>query len=124
MPIHQRLAVAPGGSGALKGSIQIVYPLVEITRLEAAVDAAGVAGCLPRAAVDYEVLGALGDLGVQVVHEHAQGGFLVPAFAGDLRPPWSPDGRGLADVGHGLPPLSLEGVEVGLLPPSLQPAGA
>ena len=42
MPIHQRLAVAPGGSGALKGSIQIVYPLVEITRLEAAVDAVGV----------------------------------------------------------------------------------
>ena len=44
-----------------------------------------VAGRLAGAAVDHEVLGTLGDLGVQVVHQHAQGGFLLPALAGELR---------------------------------------
>jgi hypothetical protein len=34
-------------------------------------------------AVDDEILWALGNLGVEVVHEHAHGGFLLPAFAGD-----------------------------------------
>ena len=44
-----------------------------------------VAGRLAGAAVDHEVLGALGDLGVEVVHEHAQGRLLLPALAGELR---------------------------------------
>jgi hypothetical protein len=35
-------------------------------------------------AVDDEVLGALGDLGVEVVVQHAQSGLLHPAFAGAL----------------------------------------
>ena len=46
-----------------------------------------VARRLAGAAVDDEVVGALGDLGVEVVHEHAQGGFLLPALAADLRAP-------------------------------------
>ena len=36
----------------------------------------------PGAAVDDEVVRALGDLGVEVVHQHAQGRFLLPAAAG------------------------------------------
>ena len=35
------------------------------------------------AAVNEEVLGALGNLFVEVVHEHAHGRFLVPALAGE-----------------------------------------
>ena len=47
------------------------------------VEARPVARGLAGAAVDDEIVGALGDLGIEVVHEHAQGGFLVPALAGD-----------------------------------------
>jgi hypothetical protein len=36
-----------------------------------------------RSAVDDEVFRALGDFLVEVVHEHAHGGFLLPAFARD-----------------------------------------
>ena len=36
-----------------------------------------------RSAVDDKIFRALGDLFVEVVHEHAHGGFLLPAFAGD-----------------------------------------
>ena len=43
------------------------------------------AGGLPRAAVDHEVLGTLGDVGVQVVHQHPHRGFLLPALARDRR---------------------------------------
>ena len=43
-----------------------------------------VARGLARAAVDDELVGVLGDVGVQVVVEHAQGGFLLPAPAGQL----------------------------------------
>src|SRR5262249_33695842 len=39
---------------------------------------------LARAAVDDEMIRILGDLGIEVVHEHAQGGFLDPALAGAL----------------------------------------
>ena len=46
--------------------------------------------CLPGtrrpagAAVDDQIVGALGHLGVEVVHQHAQRGFLRPALAGQL----------------------------------------
>ncbi len=36
----------------------------------------------PRPAVDDQVLGLLGDFGIEIVHQHAQRGFLLPAFAG------------------------------------------
>ena len=36
------------------------------------------------AAVDDEVVGILGHVGVEVVHQHAQRGFLLPALAGEL----------------------------------------
>ena len=35
----------------------------------------------PASAIDNQVLWAFGNLGVEVVHEHAKGGFLQPALA-------------------------------------------
>ncbi len=46
----------------------------------------------PGAAVDDEVVRVLGDLRVEVVHEHPERGFLLPALAGDLRPARRADG--------------------------------
>ena len=43
-----------------------------------------VARRLARPAVDDEIVGPLGDLGIEVVHEHPQRGFLLPAAARDL----------------------------------------
>ena len=40
-----------------------------------------VPGRFAAPAVDHQFLGALGHLRVQVVHQHAQGGLLLPAFA-------------------------------------------
>src|SRR5204863_7672070 len=47
-----------------------------------------------RAAVDDEGVGVLRDLGIEVVHEHPQGGFLGPALAGQGRAVRRPDGAG------------------------------
>ena len=43
------------------------------------------AGGLAGSAVDDEVVGALGDLGVEVVHEHAQRRLGLPALGGEVR---------------------------------------
>ncbi len=61
-----------------------------------------VAGGLARAAVDDEVLGALGDLGVEVVHEHAQRRLGLPALRGELGAARGADGArgGGGCVGH------------------------
>ena len=48
------------------------------------VKALPVARGLADAAVDDEVRGALGDFGVEIVHQAAQGSFLLPAFAAEL----------------------------------------
>ncbi len=53
---------------------------------------------LAGAAVDDEVVGALGHLGIEVVVQHAEGGLLDPAFAGDLGAAGRVDGTGR---GHG-----------------------
>ena len=42
------------------------------------------ARCTTGAAVDHEVLGALGNLGVEVIHEHAQGRFGLPGLGGQF----------------------------------------
>src|ERR687898_461727 len=63
--------------------------LVVVQTLQRAHDgpeAVPVAGGLASATVHDEVFWTLGDLGVEVVHEHAQGGFLVPALARELHP--------------------------------------
>ena len=50
---------------------------------------------LAGSAVDDELRGPLGDLGVQVVHQHAKGRLLGPALAGDRRASGGPN------LGHG-----------------------
>ena len=55
---------------------------------------------LPGAAVDDELVGALGDLGVEVVHQHPQRGFLGPALAGELAATRSVDDAGPARCAH------------------------
>ena len=55
----------------------------------------------PGAAVDDEVVGALGDLGVEVVHQHPQRRLLLPAAAGELGAARSAD---LARPAHGASP--------------------
>ena len=45
-------------------------------------------------AVDDEVVGVLGDLRVEVVHEHPERGFLRPAAAGQLGAARGADGTG------------------------------
>src|SRR5450432_1525921 len=64
------------------------------------VEAVPVARGLARAAVDDEVGGALGDLGVEVVHQHAKGGFLEPALAAQGRAAWRANDAGCGHVGR------------------------
>src|SRR5207302_11156182 len=52
------------------------------------------------AAVHDEIVGPFRYLRVQVVHEHAQGGLLDPAFA---RPLWSPRRAHRSRTAHGAP---------------------
>ena len=59
-------------------------PHDRVERLPAAGGAAG-------AAVDHEILGMLGDLGVEVVHQHPQCGLLLPTLAGQLGAAGGPD---------------------------------
>jgi hypothetical protein len=72
-------------------------------RLEALPVACG----LPAASVHHEVLGALGDLGVEVVHQHAEGSFLSPALAGELAAPWRTHRARLCHVRLPIPGLRL-----------------
>ena len=65
------------------------------------------------APVHDEVVGTLGDLGIEVVHQHPQGGLLAPALAAEPSPPCSPNAPSLtraaeptdppAPVNHRLP---------------------
>ena len=67
------------------------------------VEAFPVARRLADATVDHEVLRPLGDLGVEVVHEHAQGRLLLPGAAGERRPArgaYDPGGRQGARGAH------------------------
>ena len=69
-----------------------------------------VARGLADPAVDDEVLRALGHLGVEVVHEHAQRGLLLPGLAGDRGSARGPDGA------HGACGRHI--THLGLSPPS------
>src|SRR4026207_383471 len=48
------------------------------------VGASPAARCLSGAAVHHEILWSLRYIGIQVVHEHPQRGFLLPTLARDL----------------------------------------
>ncbi len=59
-----------------------------------------IAGRLPAAAVDDQLLGPLRHRGIEVVHEHPQRGFLVPTQAGQRGTGWCADMMGLSHCGH------------------------
>src|SRR5690606_4382391 len=69
-------------------------------RTDDGVETAPVAGGAPGAAVDDEVVGAFGDLRVEVVHQHPQRGLGLPATRGELGTAWGPDDSG-GGLGHG-----------------------
>ncbi len=53
-----------------------------------------VARGLPSPAVDDQLLGPLGDVRIEVVHQHPEGGLLVPALAAESGAPGSADDAG------------------------------
>ena len=59
-----------------------------------------VSRCLPAAAVDHELLRALRDRGIEIVHEHPESRLLMPAFAGERRPRRGGDRRWVGQCGH------------------------
>ena len=63
-------------------------------RTDHGVEGAPVAGGLAGAAVDDELVGVFGDLGVEVVLEHAEGGFLLPSQGAQFRTARCPYGAG------------------------------
>ena len=63
-------------------------------RADHGVEGAPVAGRLAGAAVDDELVGVLGDLGVEVVLQHPQGGFLLPSQGAQFRTARCPYGAG------------------------------
>ena len=65
-----------------------------LERLDDGVERLPGSGCAAGAAVDDEVVGALGDLGVEVVHEHAQRGFGLPALRVEFGSARCADGAG------------------------------
>ena len=69
----------------------------------------------PRAAVDDEVVGVLGHVGIEVVHQHPHRGFLVPAQAGDGGAGGRGNGFRMSEGSHGS--------KASLLSESLQPFG-
>src|SRR5579863_1791478 len=65
------------------------------------------AGGAASPAIDDEVAGALGDFFVEIIHQHAHGGFLLPTLAGNRIAAWRTDGcvSGLGYLGfyrHGV----------------------
>ena len=56
------------------------------------------------AAVHHQGVGSFGDLGIEVVHEHAQGGLLGPAAARDAASRGGPHGARPLRAGHESPP--------------------
>ena len=59
-----------------------------------------VAGGLAGAAVDDQLVGMLGDVGVEVVHQHPQRGLLRPALGGERGAAVGADGAGAGDRRH------------------------
>ena len=96
------LVGAEDADGLARLHEQRLVGLEVLERAHDRVERLPVAGGLAGAAVDDEVLGALGDLGVEVVHEHAQGRLGLPALRGELGAARGADGARGSDgcVGH------------------------
>jgi hypothetical protein len=59
-----------------------------------------VAGRAADAAIDHQLLGPLGDVGVQVVHQHPQRRLGQPGLGGELRAGGGADDAGVVEAGH------------------------
>ena len=88
--------VVYGGTGRAARSWDAFDAIVrELRRLaDDGIERRPIAGRPAGAAVDDELVGVLGDLRVEVVHEHPEGRFLRPAAAGQLGPARGSDGAG------------------------------
>ncbi len=64
------------------------------------------AGRLAGASIDDQILRLLGHFRVEIVHQHAHGGFLLPALAGELCPPWAREWSVLWWSWQALPPFT------------------
>ena len=79
----RRMRVRAKNSDGLAGLDQQSFVIFErAERRDDGVIRIPVARRFAAAAVDDQVFRLLGDFGIEVVHQHAQGGFLLPAFAG------------------------------------------
>ena len=54
-----------------------------LQRLHDGVIAIPIADGLAAAAVDDQLGGLFGDVGIEIIHQHAHRGFLLPSFAGE-----------------------------------------
>ena len=67
-----------------------------------AVEALPIARGAADAAIDHELARLLGHVGIDVVHQHAQGRFGQPALGRELGAVWRADGAGIVDTVHGV----------------------
>ena len=80
-----RHVVGREDADGLAGLDQQRFLVAEVLELvNDGVETLPVPGRLADAAVDDEILRALGDFGIEVVHQAAEGRFLLPAFAVEL----------------------------------------
>src|SRR5215203_5212607 len=80
---------------------QGLVPLELAQRADDAIEALPVPRGAPDAAVDDELLRLLGDLGIEVVHEHPQRRLGEPALRRHLGAPRTADRAGVVDAGLG-----------------------
>ena len=79
----RRIGVRAENSHRLAGLHEQRFVVFErAKRRDDGVKAFPVARRFAAPAVDDQIFGLFGDLGIEVVHQHAQRGFLLPAFAG------------------------------------------
>ena len=70
------------------------------------VEALPVARRAPHAAIDHELAGALRHLGIEIVHQHAQGRFGQPALGAELGAAGGADDTDIVETVHHVFPLS------------------
>ena len=98
----RRVGMGPEHADRLAGLDQKRPVGIEtLQRMDDAIEAFPVARRPADAAIDHEFARLLGDVGVEVVHQHPHRGFGQPGFRGDLGPAGRADGTGIVEAGHG-----------------------
>ena len=70
----------------------VVFELLQ--RSDDGVERRPIAGGAARSSVDDQLIGFLGNLGIQVVHQHPERSFLMPTFTGNFAPTRRANDRG------------------------------